>query len=453
MSPFNESLFVGLTFINFKYPIISVQGMELVYFVNCSFNNNQVSFDFPMLTFNNCTAIIANGTITKNIVEATSLVGLSTAILGLMNMTVEENTQLSRGPIPLFDFTNAASEISQTVFRNNSSPNSPLFGSWFFIIVYITKSNFTNNFCGSSALIVGDSLANITIEDSLITNNYGALVHSMTMSSINISNSKVKENFASESALVFAPRSSIQFLNQTIVENNIADSIISSQLTNETSLVLNSTIFVNNSCSDTAFALYNSNSWVINSTVSSNTVVGHPFISIQISNFTIDGSTFNSNWATNEGSVVKIEDCSVNANSSLFSENSGRLSGAFDIAIQTNETLKFVFQNLTFNSNEGKIVSSVYFSNKIPESRFEYCKFSKNRFDEVNGHLNLPQTFFRCRFNTQNNSYISFHISSTVENQPDEFVFIICLIFYVVSIILLSALILIPMDKFIASHL
>lgn len=447
ISPFNESLLYGFKFVNFNHPIMSVQGMEMFFIVDCFFTDNQVHFDFPMLIFNNVTAIMANGTISRNIVEATSLIGLSTAILGLNNMTVEENTQISRGPIPLIEFTNAASEITNSTIKNNISPNSPLFGSWFFIIVYIIQSTISNNYCGSSALIVGDSLANITIDNSSIMHNIGALVHSMTMSSINISYSRVSENYASGMSLIFAPRSVIQFLSETIVENNIVDSIISSQLTNETSLILNSTIFNNNSCVDTAFALYNSESQIINSSVSSNTVIGHPFISIQASNFTIDNSQFNSNWATEEGSVFKIIDSSLNANSSSFKENIGISSGAFDISIETNETMSYIFKNLSFYENEGFVVGSVLFSNKIPASRFESCKFSKDRFSEVNGHLNMPQTFHRCRFNMNEENDVEFSFKIETVINPDRIVYIMSIIMYILSSIVIISLYFIHHDE------
>lgn len=398
ISPFNESLLYGFQFYNFHHPIISARGMDLFLIVNCSFYENHISYDFPLISFCNVTVIMANSTIANNSVEGTSILGLSTSILGYFNSTIENNIQLSRGPVPLFEFTNGASEITNSTIRNNISPNSPLIGSWFFIIVIVTNSTIEHNFCGSSALFVGDSLANLTFSNSSIKNNRAALLHSMTMSSINLSQTIFVNNYAAGKSLIFAPSSTIQFLNDTIVAENVADSIISSQLTNETSLSIISTKFLNNTCSDTAFALSHSESRIEETTIQNNSIINHPLISAYSSNFSINSSYFDSNWIIRSGNLIEIEDGSLDVNTSSFESNVGEKSGAFLVSLEANENFSFIFRESNFFENDGNIVDSIYFDKKIPAAQFEYCKFSKLRFEEVNGDFYSNQLFHRCRF-------------------------------------------------------
>lgn len=399
VSPFNESIIFGFSFINFQHPVISVRGKEIFMIINCSFTNCEISFDFPLISFCNVTVIIENVSIEMNQVEGTSILGLNTAIMGFFNSVFQNNIQLSRGPIPLIEFTNGAAEITNSSFTRNVTPNSPLLGSWFYIIVLLTNSTFSNNVCGSSSLIVGDSLANVTLSMSQIIDNQAAILHSMTMSSLNLSNSILARNNAAGQALVFAPRSTIHFINNTLVANNTADSIISSQLSNETSLNLISTKLVNNICADTAFAFYNSKSTIENATLKSNLIVGHTLLSLKISNFTINSTKFENNVITSEGEIVEIEDSSVEVNDTHFRNNKGSNSGAFQIGIKNNnKSLSFVFSKSSFSNNTGKVVDSVFFSEELTKARFEYCSFAKMRFEEVNGDLNSEQLFHRCRF-------------------------------------------------------
>ncbi|OHT01192.1 hypothetical protein TRFO_32080 [Tritrichomonas foetus] len=398
ISPFNESLLYGFEFHHFHHPIISVRGMDLFLIVNCSFNNNFVSYDYPLISFCNVTVIMSNSSICNNSVEGSSIIGLSTSILGYFNGTIENNIQLSRGQIPLIEFTNGASEITNSTIKNNISPNSPLIGSWFFIIVIITNSTIENNFCGTSALIVGDSLAQLSLSNSSISSNRAALLHSMTQSSINLSQTIFSKNYAAGQALIFAPRSTIQFLNETIVSENIADSIISSQLSNETSLNLISTQFSNNTCTDTAFALSNSESKIENTSLSTNTVKDHPLISVSTSNFSMNASSFVRNWVMGKGNIIEVEDGSIDVTETNFIHNKSDKSGVFLISIEANDTYSFVFRGSDFKENTGNIVSSILFDKKRPPARFEYCNFSKFRFEEVNGDLNDDQLFHRCRF-------------------------------------------------------
>lgn len=398
ISPFNESLLYGFQFHNFEHPIISVRGMDVFLIVNCSFFDNSVSFDFPLISFCNVTVIMANTTIENNTVEGTSILGLSTSILGYFNSSIENNVQLSRGPIPLFEFTNGASEITNSTIRNNVCPNSPLIGSWYFIIAIITNSTIENNYCGTSALIVGDSLANLTLSNSTIKHNRAAILHSMTMSSVNFSKTYFMNNYADGQALIFAPRSTIQFLNDTVVAENVADSILSSLLSNETSLNLVSTQFVNNTCRDTAFALSNSESKLVNTTMSNNVIIDHPLISVRTSNFSVNSSSFECNWLTGIGNLIEVEDCSIDVNDSSFVRNVGEKTGAFLVSLISNETFSFTFRETVFTENSGHVVDSIYFDRQIPPAQFQYCKFSKLRFEEVNGDFYSNQLFHRCRF-------------------------------------------------------
>ena len=398
IEPFNESILFGFSFVNFECPIVSVRGMELFTMVNCSFENNSVTLDFPMISCCNVTVIMANSTISLNVVDGSSILGLNTAILGLFNSSVRENVQMSRGPVPLIEFTNGAAEITNTTIMGNVSPNSPLLGSWFFIIVIVTNSSVQENFCGNSALVVGDSLANVTLVNSSVVGNRAALLHSMTMSSLNMSESVVSGNDAAGQAFIFAPRSTIEFFNGTVIERNIADSMISSQMTNESSLKLISTTFRNNICSDTAFALLNSESVIDNATIHANVVAAHPLLLLRMSNFTINATSFEDNWATGEGNIVEVYDGSVDVTNCILKRNKGHSVGGFHISIETNTTFNFTFTSTDFDANEGGIVDSVLFRNKIPPARFAYCNFSRFRFDEVNGDLNSGQLFHRCRF-------------------------------------------------------
>lgn len=398
IEPFNESILFGFTFVNFSHPILSVRGMELFTMVNCSFENNTVSLDFPMISCCNVTVIMANSTIHSNIVDGSSILGLNTAILGLFNSSVCDNVQMSRGVIPLMEFTNGAAEITNTTILRNISPNSPLLGSWFFIVVILTNSSVQENFCSNSALVVGDSLANITLVNTSVVKNRAALLHSMTMSSLNMSASVVSENDAAGQAFIFAPRSKIEFFNGTVIDRNIADSMISSQLTNESSLKLVSAAFRNNICSDTAFALLHSDSVIDNASIHANVVVTHPLLYLRMSNFTINFTSFEDNWATGEGNVVEVYDGNVDVSGCVFRRNRGRNVGAFQIYTEENSTFNMTFTDSDFEDNEGVIVKSVLFQNKLPPSRFAYCNFSRLRFDEVNGDLNSEQLFHRCRF-------------------------------------------------------
>ncbi|KAK8884650.1 hypothetical protein M9Y10_043768 [Tritrichomonas musculus] len=446
ISPFNESLLFGFQFYNFHHPILSARGMDLFLIVNCSFYDNHISYDFPLISFCNVTVIMANTTIENNSVEGTSILGLSTSILGYFNSTIENNIQLSRGPVPLFEFTNGASEITNSTIRNNISPNSPLIGSWFFIIVIITNSTIEHNFCGSSALFVGDSLANLTLSNSTIKNNRAALLHSMTMSSVNLSNTKFINNYAAGQSLIFAPRSTIQFLNDTIVADNVADSILSSQLSNETSLNLISTYFLNNTCSDTAFALSNSESKIEGTKIKTNTIIDHPLISVCSSNFSINSSSFDSNWIMRTGNLIEVEDGSIDVNISSFKHNIGEKTGAFLVSLEANETFSFVFRETNFLENEGNIVDSIYFEKKIPPAQFEYCKFSKLRFEEVNGDFYSNQLFHRCRFEKnqdekEKNEKISFKINQEIEKKRRRYnnIFFDILIVYLFTLLICFA--------------
>ena len=366
ISPFNESVLFGFHFLNFNNPILSVRGMDLFLIINCSFKNNFVSFDFPLLTFSNVTTIMANCTIFNNLVEGTSLIGLNTAILGVFNSSIESNIQISRGSIPLIEFTNAASEITNSTIKNNIIPNSPLLGSWFFIIVIVQNSIIENNNCGNSALIVGDSLANITMDNATISNNIGAILHSMTMSSINLSRSIINNNKAYDQALIFAPRSTLKFLNDTIVSENIADSIISSELSNETSLHLISTIFFNNTCTSTAFALFNSESKIQNATLISNTIINNPLLSLKISNFTINNSSFFNNWIIDKGSILFIEGSSLEVNLSNFNNNFALKSSVFEVSLNNILNHSFIFSYNNFSNNKGNNFDSIFYSKIIP---------------------------------------------------------------------------------------
>ena len=427
ISPFNESLLFGFDFFNFHHPILSVRGMDLFMIINCSFYDNFVVYDYPIISFCNVSVIMANSSICNNSVEGTSILGLSTSIVGYFNSTLENNIQLSRGQIPLIEFTNGASEITNSTIRNNISPNSPLIGSWFFIIVIITNTTIENNFCGSSALIVGDSLAQLTLSNATVSYNRAALIHSMTQSSVNISQTYVKKNYAAGQALIFAPRSTIQFLNDTFVEDNIVDSIISSQLSNETSLNLISTHFINNTCTDIAFALFNSESSIENTTLLDNTIIKHPMISVVLSNFSINKSTFENNWIFGEESMIIVEDGSLYVNNSDFLSNFGDKSGVFIISLEPNNSFSFIFRETNFYNNHGNYVKSVLFNKIIPPSRFEYCNFSLLRFDEVNGDLNKEQLFHRCRFerSKQNDEMESFVIIQKYQRKPPVFYIII----------------------------
>jgi len=434
ISPFNESVLFGFIFVNFNSPILSVRGMDIFMMVNCSFENNSLEYDFPMMSFSNVTVILANSSIYNNSVEGTSLIGMNTAILGVFNSTISFNIQKSRGTIPLIEFTNAAAEINNSTVMYNVVPNSPLFGSWFFIVVILMNSTMSNNFCGTSALIVGDSLANITMDGSLVENNRGALLHSMTMSSLNITNSIINNNYAFGQSLIFAPRSSIKFLNQTIVSNNIAESITSSQLSNESSLHLISTVFINNSCQATAFALTHSESTVNNASLLDNHISNGPFLSIQTSNFSINNTIFNGNWIVDEGVLLFLEDTSIDVNSSKFIDNIGTNSGVFEVSIISNSTRHYIFEHVSFRNNRGLLSKSVYFLNTIPETRFSYCNFSSNRFEEVNGDLGHDILFHRCRFKEEKNDRYILIEDNTINGDD---VFYITFFSYIISSILI----------------
>ena len=437
VSPFNESAIFGFSFRNFHCPVISLRGMDMFLVMNCSFINNSVAYDYPIFTLTNITVICENTLIANNTVDSTSVVGLSTAILALYESVVENNVQKSKGPIPLFELTNGASILQNTSVRNNVCPGSPLFASWFYIIFVVNNTVIMNNNYDDSSMIVGDSIANVNITNSTVKENRGALLHSMTMSSLFLEETIFKDNNSTNQALIYAPRSKVEFLNHTVVANNIADSITSSQMSNESSLVVSDTILANNTCADTAFALSHGESKISNSTLASNIVKQHAFIDIQQSNFTIDGSIFDSNFAPDDGTLIKISDCSLHVNTSVFTGNSGGMSGAFEIAIENNESHSFIFRKTRFADNNGKNVSSVFFSKKLPPVRFEYCNFSRKRFDEVNGDLNKPQLFHRCRFIRQINEGFSFSFRFNSEEMPNANVFIISFTSYVITFVFL----------------
>lgn len=397
ISPQNESVLYGFDFIDFHHPILSSRGIELFYVINCSFINNSVSYDFPMISFCNVTVVMQNVTIDNNEVNGTSILGLSTSILGFYNGTIRNNKQLSIGLSPLIEFTNAASEITNTVIENNMVPDSPLFGSWFLFILFLINSTVKNNICDKSALIVGDSVANLTLTNSSILKNRAALMHSMAMSSVNLTNSNLFLNDAGDQSIIFAPRSTINFLNYTIINNNTGSSILSTQLSEETSLTIDSTVLANNTLHDIGFALYNSYSRISNSSLISN-VCNSTFLYLNSSNFNISKSTFNGNKVIRKGNIVDIINGSLRIDDSLFQNNKGDETGVFKIDINNEHYHNFHFNNASFFNNNGKIVKSIYFSNVIPSSIFEYCNFSENRFNEVNGNLNNDQVFYRCRF-------------------------------------------------------
>jgi hypothetical protein len=386
----------GFIFENFSFPIISVRGKELFQMTNCTFQDNSVLFDFPMVSFANVTVVLANVSFLQNSVEGSSILGLNYAIMHFYNSTINNNIQLSRG-IPLMELTGGGAVFGNSTIESNVSPYSPLFGSWMLILLIVINSTVQNNFCGSSSLIVGDAIANVSLLNSTIMDNRAALLHSMTMSSLEVSESTVSGNIAAGQALIFAPRSKIDFLNKTIISDNIVDSIISFQLSNQSSVSLVSAIFKNNTCSDTAFALYNSESRINNTILSGNTVVGHSLLSLKISNFTIDNSSFEENWCSDEGNLIEIEEGSLDVKTTKFLRNRG-FNAPIRISIDSDQIFPLSFAMSVFGNNSGRSAGSVYFSHKHVPLEFKYCNFSGFRFDEVGGDLNDQQLFHRCRF-------------------------------------------------------
>lgn len=397
IAPLNESMLYGFDFVDFIHPVISVRGIEVFYIVNCTFSNNHVYYDYPIISFCNITVIMENVSIDNNTVEGTSILGLSTSIVGFYNGTIRNNKQLSKGISPLIEFTNAASEISNSVIENNMAPGSSLFGSWFLFILFLTNSTVQNNYCNKSALIVGDSVANLTLTNSTIFKNKAALIHSMAMSNVNLTNSNLLSNEAGNQSIIFAPKSIINFLNDSFI-NNTGSSILSTQLTNETSLTIDSTVLRNNTLFDIGFALYNSYSKIINTSLISN-ICKSTFLYLKSSNFSISKSIFYGNKVIGDGNIIDVINGSLSVNDSIFQENFGNETGAIKIDIDKDFNNDYHFKNTSFYNNDGKIVKSIYFSDVIPSSIFEYCNFGKNRFNEVNGNLNLNQIFHRCRFN------------------------------------------------------
>jgi hypothetical protein len=362
LSPFNESHLFGFTFANFTFPVISVRGKELFQMTNCTFQGNSISFDFPMMSFANVTTVLVNVSILQNSVEASSILGLNYAIAHFYNSSISNNIQLSRG-IPLMELTGGGAVFGNSTIENNVSPYSPLFGSWMLILLIVINSTVQNNFCGSSSLIVGDAIANVSLLDSTVIDNRAALLHSMTMSSLEVSGAIVSGNTAAGQALIFAPRSKIDFLNKTIISSNIADSIISFQLSNQSSVSLVSVIFRNNICSDTAFALYNSESRINSTVLAGNTVVGHSLLSLKISNLTIDDSSFEENWCSGEGNLIDIEDGSLDVKTTKFLGNRGFIA-PIRISIDSDQRFPLSFAESVFSNNYGRSAGSVYFSHK-----------------------------------------------------------------------------------------